>query len=83
MRWSRPEGGLFMWIKVPARLDRVRLFELAAARGLTYATGQAFHTLGQDVPYLRLAFGWIDKEDIPDGVHLLAELMRQSVPATV
>lgn len=83
MHWSRPEGGLFMWIKLPEGIDRARLWELAVARGLTYATGQAFHALGQDVAYLRLAFGWIDKDDIPEGVHLLAELMHQSVGAGV
>jgi 2-aminoadipate transaminase len=83
MHWSRPEGGLFMWVRMPERVDRMRMWQAAADRGLTYHLGQSFHALGQDVPYLRLAFGWIEKEDIADGVHLLAELMRESVPAGV
>jgi DNA-binding transcriptional MocR family regulator len=66
---------------MPANVDRHRMWEAAAARGLTYHLGQAFHALGEDVPYLRLAFGWIEKDDIPDGIHLLAELMREHVPA--
>jgi 2-aminoadipate transaminase len=83
MHWTRPDGGLFIWIKLPDSVDRLRLQELATSRGITYATGQAFHTLGQDVPYLRLAFGWINIEDIPDGVRLLAECVREAMPATV
>jgi len=82
MRWSRPEGGLFMWVRLPEGVDRMRMWQAAADRGLTYHLGQSFHALGKDVPYLRLAFGWIEKEDIADGVHLLAELMRESVPAS-
>lgn len=80
--WTHPDGGLFLWIKLPDNVDRVRLQNLAMSRGITYATGQAFHTLGHDVPYLRLAFGWIAIEDIPEGVRQLAECVRESMPAT-
>jgi 2-aminoadipate transaminase len=81
LQWTQPDGGLFVWIKLPDEVDRVRLRELAAARHITYATGQAFHANNDDVPYLRLAFGWIDREDILDGVRLLAECVRESMPA--
>jgi 2-aminoadipate transaminase len=81
MRWTQPDGGLFVWIKLPDEVDRARIQELAAARHITYATGQAFHAHNQDVPYLRLAFGWIDREDIPEGVRQLAEVIRASMPA--
>jgi 2-aminoadipate transaminase len=81
MHWSRPDGGLFVWIKLPEDVDRVRLRELAAARHIIYATGQAFHAQDEDVAYLRLAFGWIDREHIQEGVRLLAECVREAMPA--
>ena len=81
MRWTKPDGGLFVWVKLPEEVDRARIAELAAAGNITYATGQAFHAHNQDVPYLRLAFGWIDREDIPEGVHLLADCIRAATPA--
>ncbi len=83
MHWTHPDGGLFLWIKLPEQLDRARLQELATARGITYATGQAFHALDKDIPYLRLSFGWIEKEDIAEGVRILAECVREALPATV
>jgi 2-aminoadipate transaminase len=83
MSWTHPDGGLFLWIKLPEQLDRTRLQELATARGITYATGQAFHALDQDIPYLRLSFGWIEKDDIAEGVRILAECMREAMPAEV
>ena len=82
MRWTHPDGGLFLWIKLPDHVDRARLLELATARGITYATGQAFHALDRDIPYLRLAFGWIDKADIAEGVRLLAEWLRTRATQT-
>ena len=81
MHWSRPTGGLFVWIKLPESVDRLRLQELAAARNIVYATGQAFHAQNEDVAYLRLAFGWIDRDDIVEGVRQLAECVRESMPA--
>jgi len=83
MHWTHPDGGLFLWIKLPEHVDRGRLQELATARGITYATGQEFHALNQDIPYLRLAFGWIEKEEIAEGVRVLAECVREAMPARV
>ncbi|HEU0166824.1 MAG TPA: hypothetical protein VFS62_03535, partial [Chloroflexota bacterium] len=58
-----------------------RLQQLAQERGIVYGTGQAFHSQNADTPYLRLAFGWIDKNDIREGVHQLAECVKAAMPA--
>ena len=34
MHWTHPDGGLFLWIRLPEQLDRARLLELATARGI-------------------------------------------------
>src|SRR5690242_15589702 len=83
MTWTRPDGGLFLWIKLPPELDRMRLQQLAAEAGIVYSTGQAFNAENRDVPYIRLAFGWIDREDIAEGVRKLAGCMRAAMPAQV
>jgi 2-aminoadipate transaminase len=81
--WTKPDGGLFVWLRLPAECNRQRIAELDKERGIIYATGQAFHSLGQDVPFLRLAYGFIAEADIPEGVHLMAECVRMSLPAGV
>jgi 2-aminoadipate transaminase len=83
MSWTRPEGGLFLWIRLPPEVDRARLQQLAAEAGVVYATGQAFNANNADVPYLRLAFGWIEREQIAEGVRILAECVRAAMPARV
>ena len=83
MHWSRPDGGLFVWIRLPDDVDRATLQQLLGARGIVCSTGQVFHAHGQDVPYIRLAFGWIAAEEIRDGVRALAECVREATPAPV
>jgi len=78
--WTKPDGGLFTWISLPAGTDRARVQALAKERGIVYATGQAFDSLNRDVPYLRLAYGFIANDDIPEGVRLLAECVKLSLP---
>ena len=74
--FSRPQGGLFIWVKLPDETDTVACEQLADSRGIDYATGKAFHVYRQDVPYLRLAFGFPSLDDIREGIPLLAECVR-------
>ena len=70
--WSRPVGGLFIWVRLPDDVDRKRLRRLARSRGVSYLPGAAFHYRGADAPYLRLAFGHLTDEQIQEGVAILA-----------
>jgi 2-aminoadipate transaminase len=83
MSWTRPDGGLFLWITLPPEIDRVRLQQLATDAGIVYSTGQAFNATNQDVPNIRLAFGWIEREDIPEAIRTLASCVRAAMPARV
>ena len=74
--WSHPVGGLFIWVNLPADVDRQRLSELAGERSILYARGSAFHVAGADVPNLRLAFGYCSLDDIREGVPQLGECIR-------
>ena len=76
--WSRPVGGLFIWVGFPEDVDQDRLSELAAAKGIGFARGSAFHIHNQEVPFLRLAFGFPSLEDIREGIPLLGECIHQA-----
>jgi 2-aminoadipate transaminase len=77
VRWTHPDGGLFVWLRLPDSLDTGRLRELATAAGIAYAAGRAFDAEDRDAPYLRLAFGFIRREDIDRGVAALADCMQR------
>jgi 2-aminoadipate transaminase len=76
--WSRPPGGLFVWVRLPDDTDRTRLSALSRDQGVNYLPGAAFHVAGADVPYLRLAFGHLDGDTISEGVARLARCIRQA-----
>ena len=77
--FSRPKGGLFIWVKLPDRIDTAACEQLAESRGIDYATGKAFHVYTRDVPYLRLAFGFASLDDIREGIPLLAQCVKEAL----
>lgn len=76
--FSRPVGGLFMWLRLPDDVDMAKLTSLANSRNFYFAPGAAFHVDGAAVPYLRLAFGHVPDELIAEGIPVLAQCIRES-----
>jgi 2-aminoadipate transaminase len=82
--WSRPVGGLFIWVEFPDDVDRDKLMALCAERNIMVARGQGFHIHREDVPAIRLAFGYAALGDIQEGVPLLGECIHMArAPAPV
>jgi len=75
--WSKPEGGLFVWVRMPDDVDRTELWRRTQADGFAYLPGAAFHYAGENVPYLRLAFGHLSEAQIRDGIPVLARCLRE------
>ena len=76
--WSEPVGGLFIWVRMPEDVDRGKLYKLCQARGLNYLAGAAFHYQRKNMPYLRLAFGHLTRQQIEDGIPVLAAAMKEA-----
>jgi 2-aminoadipate transaminase len=79
-RWTVPVGGLFLWLHLPEEIDRDTLAATGEQRGVLYGRGSNFHVHGDDVPALRLAFGYPTVEEIGIGVTRLADSIRACVP---
>jgi 2-aminoadipate transaminase len=76
--WNRPEGGFFIWLKLPTGTDQKRLLELASAAGIAYALGPSFYPNGGGEEYIRLAYSLEAPEAIREGVGLLCKLIMQA-----
>ena len=63
---------------MPDDVDLTKLRELTLERGFNYLLGSSFHYQGKDVPYLRLAFGHLSREQITDGIPVLAQCLREA-----
>ena len=78
--WNRPTGGYFIWVRVPDACDLSQLDALAAAAGINYGPGRAFHAGDQPVPYFRLSFAYPSLEEIEAGVAEMARCVRAALP---
>jgi len=69
---SRPEGGFFLWMRLPAGTDTKRLADLAVDARVQYTPGPAFfaHRGGED--FIRLAFSYESPEKCYEGARLIA-----------
>lgn len=79
--WSRPAGGMFIWLRLPAGLDASGLLPLAVQRGVAYVPGAAFHANQPDHATLRLSFVTVSADDIERGIGTLAALVREHAQA--
>ena len=79
--FSRPKGGLFIWAKLPDRIDDKACEARAESVGVEYGLGRDFDVYERPIPFLRLAFAFATPDEIREGIPLLAECVRQSVRA--
>lgn len=78
--WTRPEGGLFVWLTLGPDIDTWELFPAAVERKVAYIPGAAFAIEKGHQNCLRLSFGNADPEKIEEGVARLAEVVRRAIP---
>ena len=76
--WSKPVGGLFIWVRIPDDINRKDLYELSQSRGFNYLPGISFHYKSANVPYLRLAFGHLTEDQIAEGIPILTRCIHES-----
>ncbi len=79
--WTRPQGGLFLWVKLPDDLDTERLLSEAVEEGVAYVPGAGFHADGGVRNAMRLNFSFPSPAEIEEGIHRLARLVKRHLPA--
>jgi DNA-binding transcriptional MocR family regulator len=73
-RWSKPQGGYFVWLELPDGADAGALLERATVAGVTFVPGADF---GGAPNTARLAFSFVSPDEIREGVRRLAALVRE------
>ena len=73
-----PQGGLFVWLRLPEGASALRLLPLAAEEGVAYAPGPRFFPQpAEGERYLRLNFATQTPEDIDEGIRRLARALQR------
>ena len=73
--WTRPEGGLFLFLTLPEEIDSVKLYDRALSAGVAYVAGSFFYPDGSHRNTMRLNFSFLDKDRMEDGIRILASLL--------
>ena len=78
--WTRPLGGLFLWVRMPDGLDSDRLLELAVQERVAFVPGHAFYPGGDGGRCcMRLNFSYARPEIIEEGIERLSRAIRRQM----
>jgi len=76
VRWTRPEGGMFIWLTCAETVDTDRLLAQALANKVAFIPGAKFYSEGTGKRNeLRLNFSYMPEDQIREGIRRLAELL--------
>ena len=75
--WTRPEGGLFLFVTLPEHMDAEQLFMKAIEKKVAFVTGSVFHCDGSGKNTMRINFSYVSEEENREGVRRLAEAIKE------
>src|SRR5579859_6629678 len=79
VRWTKPEGGMCLWLELPPGFDASELMIHARERGVLFAPGRYFYVQSPMPNTLRLGFASLNEKELARGVATLAELLKSEM----
>ena len=78
VKWTKPEGGLFLWITVPEEINTLDLFYMAIDERVAFVPGEVFYPKGfKKYNSMRINFSFPTKEEIVEGVKRLSSVIQK------
>ncbi|HJW90041.1 MAG TPA: PLP-dependent aminotransferase family protein [Anaerolineales bacterium] len=77
--WTQPEGGLFLWGRMPEYLDAADVLKVAIEQNVAFVPGEPFHPDGTGHNTMRLNFSNATPENITAGVARLGRVLHSMV----
>jgi 2-aminoadipate transaminase len=78
-RWTHPQGGMNLWVRLPEPLDAGELLPRAQKEGVAYLPGRYFAVSRLDAGALRLSFVGLDPEQIREGLAVLGRIVTEEL----
>ncbi len=76
--WTRPDGGLFLWLTLPKHMDATALLPKAVEHKVAYVAGVDFYPQCNVKNDIRLNFSYSTPAQIVDGLKRLAEVIKEN-----
>ncbi len=77
--WTHPDGGLFLWLELPAHMSTNDLFLKAVEKKVAYVAGDSFYAAGEPHNAMRINFSNATPDNIVRGVNILAEVIKENM----
>ncbi|RLC49781.1 MAG: hypothetical protein DRH79_08560, partial [Candidatus Cloacimonadota bacterium] len=74
--WTKPEGGLFLWVTMPAHIDTNELFMEAIKYKVAFVPGEVFYGENPAKNHMRINFSFAGKEQLAEAVKRLAKCVK-------
>ncbi|TFW11536.1 PLP-dependent aminotransferase family protein [Massilia arenosa] len=74
--WTRPEGGMFIWVTLPKQINAMTLLDQAIAAKVAFVPGAPFYANEAETNTLRLSFVTVPPERIREGIAILGQLIK-------
>jgi 2-aminoadipate transaminase len=79
VEWTKPEGGMFIWVELPKHIDAMKLLEEALAQKVAFVPGSPFYANAPQTNTLRLSFVTVPPERIRAGIEILGKLIAAKI----
>ncbi|GAB2864716.1 PLP-dependent aminotransferase family protein [Pseudoduganella ginsengisoli] len=77
--WTRPEGGMFIWVTLPKHIDAMALLDEAIKHKVAFVPGSPFYANSPETHTLRLSFVTVPPERIRAGIEILGKLIASKL----
>jgi 2-aminoadipate transaminase len=81
-QWTKPDGGFFVWLRLPDGLDANKLLPEAVEEGVNYIAGTACQADGGGGSHLRLSFSYANPEEVTKGIRRLCAVIERAIKRT-
>ncbi len=79
VEYTRPEGGMFLWVTLPESINTKELLVKSLKRGVAFVQGSAFFPNGGHENTMRLNFSGIREDKIRKGISILGEILKEEI----
>ena len=77
--WTRPEGGLFLWVSVPKKIDTDELFFEAIKHKVAFVPGALFYGENAERNHMRINFSFVAKDQLEEAVKRLSDCIKKNL----
>jgi 2-aminoadipate transaminase len=79
VRWTRPQGGMFLWGILPEYMDAAEVLKVALQHKVAFVPGESFHPNGGGKNTMRLNFSYSNPDTIREGITRMGTVLKELV----